>query len=810
MKIFRFVFFFSITLTLTVLLDNPQGSIPALGKFLSPNHGFWQNAEKDIISTPDDFEVSGLNQPVRISFDQQLIPHIFAQNDEDLFFAQGYVTAFHRLWQMEFQLLATGGRLSELFGEQALEFDRTQRRKGLTYGASRGLEEVRKDPESLALIEAYTKGVNAYIDQLSYKDLPIEYKLLDYEPEPWTTFKCVLLLKEMADQLSRGDKDLQYTNAYQKWGADIFETLYPERHPNLDPIVPAGTRFDFEPLEITRPDIAFPSVVTENTIENPNPANGSNSFIVNGNKTADGSVLFANEPDLGLNLPSIWYLAHLNSPNYNVIGGTLPGTPSVIIGFNDSTAFGDTNAGWDFVDWYKINFRSADREEYQYDDKWLKTQKIIETIKVKDGETFYDTIIYTHYGPVVYDRNFQANKEKINLAMRWIAHDPSNEFKALRLLNKANNLEDFLNAYQNYTDPPQNVSFASVAGDIAVKISGKFAAKWKDQGKFVMDGSDSRFEWQGYIPEAHEYLSLNPPRNFVSSANQHPGDETYPYYDYGHRYEYFRNRRINDRLKVMTNITEKDMMKLQHDNFNYIAADLLPTILDSLRSDSASMTNAELQMLQELRSWDYFNEPDSKEATVFELLWDNLNALLWDEFEDNAESLALPSRYNTIHILTTNPDFAFVDRQSTPQTESSGDLYMTAFAMALEDLEAWQSENGDDFAWYKFKNTSINHLLPPLRPFSIEGVRIGGNHNIVNAASSRHGPSLRLVVKLGLEGTTGWCVYPGSQTGNPGNPSYAGMIEDWASGNYYAMLFQSNIPADHEQIVHSFTLNPSR
>ena len=809
MRIFRFVFFFSLTLTLTVLLHNPYGSIPPLGKLLSPKHGFWQNAELDPITVPESFDVAGLKEEVRVSFDEHLIPHIFAANDEDMFFAQGYITAFHRLWQMEFQLLATAGRISELFGDQALEFDRGQRRKGLTYGARRSLEALQQDKASYALVQAYTRGVNAYINQLSYTDLPIEYKLLDYQPEPWTEFKCVLMLKEMADQLSRGDEDLEYTNALKKWGPELFNTLYPEALPGLgDFIVPSGTKFDFDPIEIERPDVSFPLEMTKGTIQKPHPDNGSNSFIVNGKKTEDGSVLFANEPDLGLNLPSIWYLAHLNSPNYNVIGGTLPGTPAVIIGYNDSIAFGDTNAGWDFVDWYKITFKTHKREEYKYDDKWLKTQKIVEEIRIKDEESFFDTIVYTHYGPVVYDQNFKANSEKVNLAMRWVAHDPSNEFKTFRLLNQANNFSEFNEAYSYYTDPPQNVSVATAAGDIAIKISGKFAAKWQDQGKFLMDGGDSRFEWQGYIPEDQEFLSLNPPRNFVSSANQHPGDSTYPYYDFGSRFEHFRNRRINDRLSVMSNITEKDMMELQHDNFNYIAASILPEIVNTLKADSLQDLE-EIDFLTQLEAWDFFNDPEVKVASFFELIWRNLQSLAWDEFQSEDMSLSAPNRSTLIYLLKTKPAFEFFDIKSTSEIETAQDLYRLSFRNAISELKAWQTENGEDYAWYKFKNTTIKHILPPLDAFSVSGVKIGGNRSIVNAASGRHGPSLRLVVKLNeQQGTQGWAVYPGSQTGNPGNTTYANMIDDWASGKYYKLSSSPDIAADAQEITKTVYLKP--
>ncbi|MEM9329477.1 MAG: penicillin acylase family protein, partial [Bacteroidota bacterium] len=575
MKVIRFVFFLVITLALITFLNTPYNSIPPLGKLLSPHQGFWQNAEKEAISTPSALQLEGLKDEVIVRFDAQLFPHIFANNDEDLFYAQGYVTAFHRLWQMEFQQLNTAGRLAEVLREGFLERDRQQRRKGLTYGAQRTLEKALADPEAAKIIKAYTQGVNAYIDQLDYADYPIEYKLLDYEPEPWTELKCALLLSMMSDDLSRGEADLHNTNALKLWGRDTFDILFPERHPDIDPVIPTGTAFDFEPIAVNKPDVQFPQPLTRPKIEAPDEKNGSNNFVVGGSKTADGSVLFANEPDLGLNLPSIWYVCHLNSPNYNVMGATLPGSPLVIIGMNDSIAWGMTNAKRDLVDWYYVEFRDDSREEYKYDEKWLKTQKVVEEFQVRGGTTVYDTIVFTHYGPVVYDRNYDVSTEQLNLAMRWTAHDAS-DYQTFIQLNQAYNYDAYSEALSKYVGPPQNIAFASAAGDIAIRISGKFPVKWEEQGKFIMDGRDSRQEWQEMMPWEHTYKVLNPPQGFVSSANQHPGDGTYPYYDYDYNFEYYRNRRINDRLSVMTNITEEDMMALQNDNFNYIASELLP------------------------------------------------------------------------------------------------------------------------------------------------------------------------------------------------------------------------------------------
>jgi penicillin amidase len=798
-----------ITLSLIFILNTrltiDDTAIPPFGKLLSPFHGFWQNAENEALPLPEELTLEGLKAPVQIYFDDLLIPHIYAQNEHDLYVAQGYITAYHRLWQMEFQLYSTAGRISELLGERALDYDREKRRSGMVFGAKQSEELTQKtEPEVYAMVEAYAKGVNAYINSLSYREYPIEYKLLDYAPEEWTPFKTFLLLREMADQLSRGERDLEHTNALKLWGKEMFEVLYPETHPGLDPVIPEGTKWNFTPIQVNPPRGDYPLIATNGSLSQPDPHFGSNSFVVNGKKTANGKTLLANEPDLSLNLPSIWYLAHLNAPGVNVMGSTIPGAPGVVLGFNDHVAWGFTNAKRDLVDWYRIEFKDETREEYKYDNKWLKTSKVVEAIEIRNGSTYYDTVIYTHYGPVTYDQTFNAKEKGVNLAMRWTAHDPSLEVKALLLMNKAKNYDDYVEAFSHYTGPPQNMSFASVDGDIALWINGKFPVKWEGQGKFLLDGSNSTHEWQEWMPREHLYHVKNPLQNFVSSANQHPGDSTYPYYDYDYNFEYYRNRRINDRLRIMNNIKPEDLMKLQNDNFNYIASESLPMLLAAL--DTTALSAYQREMYALLAGWDYFNEPDLKEPTVFELWWDLLYEMTWDEFKDQEVSLYRPHVYNTIYLMTNRPEFAFFDIKATSQTETAQDLFRLSFNEALDSLANWKKVKGDDYSWYKFKNTTIQHLLR-LPAFTKSEVKIGGNNNIVNAASHRAGPSWRMIVELGDGKVKAWGIYPGSQSGNPGNPTYAGFIDRWATGVYEPMLFEKQVK-DSPRILFSQTLSP--
>lgn len=798
-----------ITIGLTIILNTRLTvggtAIPPLGKFLSPFHGFWQNAENEAIEAPTDLQIEGLKEPVQVYFDDMLIPHIYAKNDHDLFLAQGYVTAYHRLWQMEFQLYSTAGRISELVGEVAIDYDRRKRRSGMVMGAKRSEELMKKeDPEYYALIEAYAKGVNAYIDQLSYKDYPIEYKLLNYSPEEWTAFKSFLLLREMADQLSRDERDLEHTNALKLWGKDVFEKLYPERHPDIDPIIPKGTQWNFEPIDVDPPTGDYPSVLTKGEVSRPDPKFGSNNFVVNGEKTASGNVLLANEPDLSLNLPSIWYITHLNSPTYNVMGSAIPGGPGIVLGFNDSISWGFTNAKRDLVDWYTIEFRDDKREEYKYDNKWLKTRKEVEEITVRNGSTVYDTIVYTHYGPVSYDENFNGQEERVNMAMRWTAHDASKEAKSLFLINKAKNYDDYVEGFSHYVGPPQNMIYGDVEGNIAIWVNGKFPVKWDGQGKFILDGSNSSHEWQAFMPREHLYFVKNPDQNFISSANQHPGDSTYPYYDYDYNFEHYRNRRINDRLRILNNIVPEDMMKLQNDNFNYMASESLPMMLSSL--DTLSMTPDVREFYDLLSAWDYFNEPELKEPSVYQLWFDLFYQNTWDEFDDQEVSLYKPHDHITVQLMNRDTSFSFFDLQSTGQVETAQDIVRRSFSEALDSLEGWQEKNGNDYSWYKFKNTSINHILG-LPAFSRSQVKIGGNYGIVNAASKRAGPSWRFVVELEKSGVKAWGIYPGSQTGNPGNPTYGELIEDWAEGDYRPILFDQDVESS-DRIIFTQTMNP--
>ncbi len=788
MKGIKFIISLVITIALTYSLNrgwdfgNP---IPPLGKFLDPFHGFWANAEPEAL--PDyEIAIPGLQGKVSVVYDSLLIPHIFASNDDDLYKVMGYVTAQHRLWQMEFQTHAAAGRISEIIGEKALNFDREQRRLGMVYGAKNSAAAHAKDSVINRMNTQFTEGVNAYIQSLSYQDFPFEYKLLDYEPELWNDLKMGLLLKNMSKTLNFGENDFEMTNALNLFGKEMLDLLFPDWEAVGDPIVDNTGGWRFNPITLDSVPLAVPDrLVNIEPVTKAVKGVGSNNWAVSGLKTATGSSILANDPHLSLSMPSIWFAAHLNSPSVNTMGVTFPGSPVIILGFNDSISWGATNAQRDLVDWYKIEFKDKTRNEYKSDGHWLPTRKVVEEITIKGGATFYDTVVYTHHGPVVYDHSFRGESEKNHYAFRWIAHDESLELKTFYLLNHARNYRDYMDALEYFSGPAQNFVFASTDGDIAIRVQGKFPVRRKNEGKFVLDGTKSSTEWKAFIPNDQNIMTKNPSRGFVSSANQYPTDITYPYYIHSNVYEAYRNRRINQQLSAMDEITPADMMKLQNDNYNLQAAESLPFMMQQL--DAVALTANEQKIAALLKSWDFVNSSESQAATYYEVWYNTLYRNIWDEMTTSTASLSLPSDYTTIKLMKSDSAYSFYDVVSTPEKEDLQMLVRQNFSKCIDIIEVWKKENDKEPEWGLFKDTKVGHLLR-IEPLGYHVVN-GGNGNAINATKGGHGPSWRLVASMERIGVKAWGIYPGGQSGNPGSRFYNNLLDPWAEGKYFRLKF---------------------
>jgi len=781
----------SLTVLLIVVFNTRFGLAPAFGQFLSPQHGFWQNAEAVDKDFNQDLRLPGLKDPAEIYLDDRLVPHVFAANEIDAFYIQGYLHARFRLWQMEFQTYAAGGRISELVGPRATSYDREKRRLGMVYSAEKTVAEMEKDPETKAQLDAYTAGVNEYINHLTESELPLEYKLLGYQPELWTNLKTALLMKYMSLDLSGAEDDFEFTKIRTALGYAAFEKMFPLAPDSLDPIVPVDT-IERHPTIIVKAPANSDSVYLQkkdtttvsSSAGKPDKDNGSNNWAVSGIKTKSGSPILCNDPHLGLHLPSLWYEMQISCPSFNGYGVTLPGAPGIVIGFNDSCAYGLTNSMRDVRDYYEIRFRDDSRKEYMYNGQWVPTEFRYEHILRKDTTEYIDTVAYTVFGPVMFDKSFSGNRntnEKY-YAVRWKGNDASNEMRAFYGLLHARNYEDYRHAIQWLHTPGQNVIFACKNGDIAITAQGEFPAKWRRQGDFIMPGTDSSYQWQATIPQPENPYMYNPERGFVSSANQYPVNPlTYPYY-LGGEHLMERGMTINRYLSQPTEFGIEDMMKMQTDTYNPFAASARPLLLKYI--DSASLDDGARKYYDLLREWDLHYEADGKGASIFQICWDSLRRIVW---QDEMDKAGLPGFYpyniTLLEGLLRDSAYEFADNIETPEKESVKQDINEAFKEAVKTCLTLDQEG--NLTWGKLKSTRIEHLAR-LVPFSRMDIDNSGGVYAINAMKKDHGPSWRMIVQL-TKNTEAYGIYPGGQSGNPGSPYYDNFIDNWANGKYYPL-----------------------
>lgn len=790
-KLILGIIFSLLTAYLIHTLNNPietsDKALPAIGKLVNPFSGFWSNAEP--VETQGDMTLNleGVDKTVSVYYDERMVPHVFAENTKDALFVQGYITAKNRYFQMDLSSRATAGRLSEVLGPDLLEMDLSKRRKGMVFAAENAVKEWSKDKEGKELLEAYCDGVNSYVNSLSTKDYPLEYKLLGFEPEEWSPLKTALFVKAMASDLAERHHDIEATNAMKKFTKDTFDYLYPEYFVEETPIIPSSKRWDYKKIRVEddKTDNDIIDYFKYEDYERTPLGIGSNNWAVSGSKTKSGHAILCGDPHLALTLPAIWYEMQIKTPEFNTYGVTLPGVPFVIIGFNENIAWTQTNVGHDVADLYQITWKDDSKMEYLYDGEYKKVELKVDEYMVKGVGQVKDTVRYTIWGPVKFESPNRMDKD---LAYQWLGHSGSdkNEMTTFLELNKANNFDEYYEALNAYNVPAQNYAFASKDGDIAIRVAGQFPLKEEGQGRFVRDGSLSSSGWKGFIPKEHGPIVKNPPQGYVASANQHSTDTKYPYYYNRESFEAFRGRIINRFLTENENLTVQDMMDFQNSNYDLKAEEALPLMLQYL-DESAKNDNKGIITL--LKNWDYTFRSDSKAGTFFQTWWRSLHHDVWDEMKGEDVPLLHPNWIRTIHLMRDVPESIFFDDRNTPKVELIGDIVTRCFDKAKDKL-------GDNIPeWSKHLKPTISHMTRGIPAFN-RTPDIGGVYSALNAQTRTNGPSWRQIVVMGDE-VKAFVTYPGGQSGNPGSKHYDDFVDTWADGKYYEALFMKS-ESDHE------------
>jgi penicillin amidase len=803
------------TVLIIILLNIKLGQLPPLGKFLDPIKGIWQNGLIADIPSDNTIQLKELSDEVKIVFNNRAVPHIFAKNQYDLYFAAGYVTAMHRLWQMEFSTHASMGRLSEIVGERALEYDKYIRKLGMVYGAEKMLEETSKNQPVWDALQAYSDGVNAWIKQLDPKHYPFEYKMLDYAPEPWKPLKTLALGMGINRTLSSSNQELKMSYLEAAWGRESIIGLFAARPQFDNPIIQNKTWAFKDPSPATPAVNFIPQFIFDNLLQERNPNVGSNNWAVSGRKTASGEALLATDPHLELTLPSIWYEMQLNAPGINAYGVTFPGVPAIIMGFNENIAWGNTNTGNDVFDIFEIETDSL-FQNYYYNGKWIPLQFRKEVYSVKGSQPVIDSIAFTHHGPVLYrssESSFASNIP-VSHAISWTGHDAGDVIGPLQKINTSKNFIQFREALSGLNAPPQNYVFACIEGDIGMQLNGLWPNKWLYQGMFIGDGRNPEHDWKGYLPFDNLPFEHKPARGYVSSANQEPTDSLYPFYHGWHFASPARSNIINNTLENNKNIGVDDMKALQHNSLNFWAEQYLGQMTDSIfsfinSSDTLKNTARAEDIARLLVKWDKINEAHSIEATVFETWREETFTKLWAPVMEPVKDFGIiyPSIDVSFSVLFQKYPVQ-IYHDIAQQNPSTSLLLYEGLQTAINKLEKEYGPMGESWQWWKHNGSTINHLLN-IEALNEPRLKNKGSSQSPNAVSGTHGPSWRMVTQMSNP-VKAWGVYPGGQTGNPASKGYNAFIKDWAEGSYYELILFDNAEQAAEQSTGILTIQPTK
>ena len=627
--------------------------------------------------TKGSITLDGLSGPVDVQRDGNGIPQIYAASDADLFMAQGYVQAQDRFYEMDVRRHMTSGRLSEMFGKGQVENDEFLRTLGWDRVAKKEYD-TKLSASTKKYLQAYAKGVNAYLKGKDGKDISLEYAALgfsnDYEPQEWTPVDSVAWLKAMAWDL-RGNmqEEIDRSLMTSRLGPKQIADLYPDYPYSRNKTIVQEGEYD----TVTKSYVQGSSATASSTgtagtgltgnatasgtglqsqlsglydvldkVPTAVGVNGngigSNSWVVAGSHTITGKPLLANDPHLSASLPSVWYQMGLHCRSvsskcqYDVTGYTFAGMPGVVIGHNQDIAWGMTNSGADVTDLYLEKLAG---DGYQYDGKVLPFTSREETIKIAGAESKKIVVRETNNGPLLSDRNDELVKvgkkaivdtaapdrgDGYGISLRWTALDPGNSMDAVFAMDKASDWSEFRKASASFDVPSQNLIYADTKDNIGYQLPGKIPTRGKGNGSLPSPGWDSKYKWTGYIPQSALPYEYNPKRGYIVTANQAVVDQDkYPYTlttDWGYG---TRSQRITDLIQSKIDgggkISTDDMRQMQLDNSSEIAKLLVPKLL---KIDVKDKNVREAQKL--LEGWDYTQDADSAAAAYFNAAWRNI------------------------------------------------------------------------------------------------------------------------------------------------------------------------------------------
>ena len=741
-------------------------------------------------------EVAGLKAAVEVIRDTHAIPHIYAESTTDAAFAMGFVHAQDRLWQMEFQRRVGAGRLSEMFGEESLGYDRFLRTLGVYRAAERNFDNL--DAETQAIYQAYAAGVNSF---LATRDgpLPLEFTLLSHEPEPWRPADSIVWIKMMAWDLAGNALD-------EALRARMAETLSAEQIGELWPGYPEDGPAVLESRAL--PALPWQSLAA---ILPPRPPEGlgSNNWVLSGEHTASGSALLANDPHLRLQMPSLWYLAHVSAPGLDVAGATLPGLPMPILGRTPNFAWGFTNTNPDVQDLFIERLHPDDPDRYLIPGGSAPFETRQEIIRVKDGADVELTVRETRHGPIVSDiidgsDEFLRSGHAIAFAWTALRFDDLSARAAARI-GMAEDWDSFTAILRDFHSPQQNIVFADIHGNIGFIAPGRVPIRRTGNGWMPAEGWTGEQDWTGFIPHAGMPRLFNPRSGQIVTANNKIVGPRYPYFISRDWSPPHRAQRIATLLGESDSHDSESFAAIQADTVSLAAKSLLPRLIELTPPGSEAAHEA----LIRLAAWDHIMAAEQAEPLIY-MAW--LRELMRTLFEDELCSALSDKtcdvfkkywsiRENAI-FDALKPGAAWCDDTGTAAKENCAAATGTALEQALNYLAERYGDNMDGWAWgeahYAYSAHEVLGRVPFIGPMFEVRLANGGARNTVNAAgftvrdeekpfAQNHGPAYRAIYDLDPLGQS-YFIQNTGQSGNPLSSHYRDFAETWRNGEYVPLL----------------------
>jgi len=761
-----------------------------------------QLSRKGLPDYSAEVKLEGMLGQVTVYRDAYAVPHIYAENQEDLYRATGYIMAQDRLWQMDLFRRATTGRLSEIFGADLVETDLLMRALRIPEKSRMVLS--RQKPEVLKAMEAFADGVNQYVE-IHQDNLPLEFSLLGYKPEAWVPEHTVNLVGYMAWDLTfpwRSETIL--FKIAQKIGPDNPKLL--ELVPDLSLQKTQGyPEFSLEKTEL---------VLNTNLLESSHKLeelglvvfSGSNNWAVSGKKSTTGKPIFANDMHLGLFVPGIWYQMHqVIEGELNVTGVCLAGAPSVVAGHNERIAWGITNGMVDDMDFYLETIHPESPDRYMFDGEWREMEVRKEKILIKGGDIAEKTLRFTHRGPII--SGFKGISDHA-LSMRWIGNEFSNEIYSGYLLNRARNWNEFKDAVKHFSSLSLNINYADVDGNIGMYYCGSVPIR-NGEGYFVFPGETDKHDWKGFVPFEELPHVYNPESGYVSSANNRATDETYPYYIS----QWFLPPHRIERIREMLGSKEK----LSIDDFKSMHADLHSTLVDDILEDILAelgrvedLSPSEKEALGFLKSWQGELTKDSAATTIFEkMIYHLTENLIRDELGDEllGEFLGNSALYLNlvVKMFRVKHSIWSDDIKTLEIDEDFSQIVQKSFKDTVQDLVTNRGEDSEEWEWGNIHKLHLDHPIGSVkildRVFRLNRgpFPVGGSGHTVCPFSysfknfqSRSGASHRHIYSL-ANWDESWSVIPTGVSGVPSSPHYCDQTSLYLENRYHKDLVSHDL-----------------